>query len=88
MTGRIDYYGSFLNLKLGGAGGEANPAVLILQPGVTLPATRSKQAYVGVGKTFKRGEVQLLADYLETGEIEKTTLTLSFTAYLGARVTR
>jgi TonB dependent receptor len=88
MTGRIDYFGSYFNLKLGGATGEANPAVLILQPGITLPATQSKQGYMGIGKTFKRGEVLFIADYLETGEVEKVTLTLSFTAYLGARVTR
>jgi hypothetical protein len=87
-TGRIDYYGSYLNLKLGAATGRANPAVLVLQPGITLPATRTRQGYAGIGKTFKRGEVQLIADYLETGEAEKVTLTLSFTAYLGARVTR
>lgn len=87
-TGRLDYYGSLLNLKLGGASGRANPAVLVPLPGVTLPATQSKQAYLGIGKTFRRGEIQLLGDYLETGEAEKVTLTLSFTAYLGARVTQ
>jgi len=87
-TGRIDYYGSVVNLKFGGASGRANPAVLILQPGITLPAVQSKQAYAGIGKTFRRGEVLLLADYLETGRVEKVTLTLSFTAYLGSRVTR
>jgi outer membrane receptor protein involved in Fe transport len=87
-SGRINYYGSLLSLKAGASTGHANPAVLVLQPGVTLPAQQSKQAYVGIGKAFKRGEVELLADYLETGPTEKMTLTLSFTAYLGARVPR
>jgi TonB dependent receptor len=87
-SGRINYYGSLLSLKAGASTGEANPAVLVLQPGVALPAQRSKQAYVGIGKAFKRGEVEFIADYLETGPTEKVTLTLSFTAYLGARVTQ
>ena len=52
------------------------------------PPTKSKQAYFGIGKTFKRGEVLFIADWLETGEAEKVTLTLSFTAFLGARVTQ
>jgi hypothetical protein len=87
-SARIDYYGSFLNLKMGASTGRANPAVLVPVNGVTLPATESKQGYIGVGKTFSRGEVQLIGDYLETGEVEKATLTLSFTAFLGARITR
>ena len=50
-----------------------------------LPAIDSKQGFIGIGKTFKRGEMQLLGDYLEMGESEKVTITLSFTAYLGSR---
>lgn len=84
-TARIDYYGTHVNLKAGGATGEASPAVLVLQPGVTLPPTRTRQGYVGIGKTFRRCEVLLLGDYLETGEAEKVTLTLSFTAFMGSR---
>jgi hypothetical protein len=89
-SGRIDYYGQHLNLKLGGATGQASPAVLVFGGGgaldFTLPATKSKQGYFGIGKTFKRGEVLFIADYLETDNAEKVTLTLSFTAFLGARV--
>jgi hypothetical protein len=87
-SGRIDYYGAHLNLKVGASTGHANPAVLVLQPGVTLPAQQSKQGYVGIGKAFKRWSVEFIADYLETGPTEKVTLTLSFTAYLGARRTQ
>jgi TonB dependent receptor len=87
-SGRINYYGSLLSLKVGASTGHANPAVLVLQPDVTLPAQQSKQGYIGIGKAFKRGEIEFLADYLETGPTEKVTLTLSFTAYLGARGTR
>jgi hypothetical protein len=92
ISGRLDYYGQYLNLKVGGATGQASPAVLILGGGgaldVTKPAAQSKQGYFGIGKTFKRGEVLFIADYLETGEAEKVTLTLSFTAFLGARGTK
>jgi hypothetical protein len=84
-TGRIDYYGEHAHFMLGGASGRANPAVLVLQPGVVLPASYSTQGFIGLGKTFSRGEVQLLGDYLEVAGSEKVTLTLSFTAYLGSR---
>ena len=87
-TARIDYYGSLANLKLGAATGRANPDVLRLQPGITMPATETRQGYIGIGKNFKQWEVLILADYLETDLVEKVTLTLSFTAYLGARGTR
>lgn len=87
-SGRIDYYGPLLNWKVGAAAGHANPAVLVLTPGVALPATQTRQGYFGIGKTFSRGEVLFIADYLETGEAEKVTLTLSFTAFLNARVGR
>jgi hypothetical protein len=84
-SARIEYYWPALNLKFGGSSGRADPSVLVLQPGITAPAVSSKQGFVGVGKTFKRGEVQLLGDYLKTGEAEKVTVTLSYTAYVGAR---
>jgi hypothetical protein len=84
-SARIDYYGQHANLIFGGASGRADPTVLVLEPGVVLPASQSKQGFLGIGKTFKRGEVLLLGDYLEVGESEKVTVTLSFTAYIGAR---
>lgn len=84
-SARIEYFWPALNLKIGGATGRADPSVLVLQPGISLPAVSSKQGFVGVGKTFERGELQLTGDYLETGEAEKVTVTLSFTAYIGSR---
>jgi hypothetical protein len=83
--GRIEYYWPSWNLKIGGAAGTADPSVLILTPGVVLPAVNSKQGFIGLGKTFSRGEVQLIGDYLETGDAEKVTVTLSYTAYIGSR---
>jgi hypothetical protein len=84
-TARIDHYGSYLNLFAGGASGRANPSVLVLQPGVTLPAQTSTEGFVGVGKVFPRGELQLIGDYLKLSNTRKYTVTLSFTAYLGSR---
>lgn len=84
-SARFDYYGKHINLMLGGSTGTANPAVLVLQPGVVLPASQSKQGFLGIGKTFKRGEISLLGDYLEVSGTEKVTVTLSFTAYVGSR---
>lgn len=84
-TARMDYYGKHINLMLGGATGTANPAVLVLQPGVVLPASQSTQGFLGFGKTFRHGEVTLMGDYLEVAGSEKITVTLTFTAYLGSR---
>jgi hypothetical protein len=84
-SARFDYYGKHINLMMGGSTGKANPAVLVLQPGVVLPPSHSNQGFLGIGKVFKRGELQLLGDYLEVSGSEKITVTLSFTAYLGSR---
>jgi hypothetical protein len=85
MTARLDHYGRYVTLTLGGATGRADPSVINLQPGLRLPARHLKEGFVGIGRTFTRGEVQLLGDYLKLAESEKVTITLSFTAYLGSR---
>lgn len=84
-SARADYYGKRINFLLGGSTGTANPAVLVPLPGVVLPPTHSTQGFVGIGRTFKRGEFQLLGDYLKVSDSEKITVTLTFTAFLGAR---
>jgi hypothetical protein len=85
-SARIEYYLPQVTLKAGGATGRADPSVLVNDPLLgALPAVKSKQGFIGVGKTFKRGEVQLISDYLKTGDSKKITVTLSLTAYLGNR---
>jgi hypothetical protein len=88
-SGRIDYYGRNATVKVGGSFGEADPSVIIVGGGLTggfnQPPTKSKQGFVSLGKTFKQGEVQLIGDYLKTGDIEKVTITLSYSAYIGSR---
>jgi hypothetical protein len=83
MSTRLDFYGP-LNLILGGAFGDADPSV-VNQPGLTLPAQDTREGFIGIGKTFSRGEVQLIGDYLKLGDSEKVTVFLSFTAYVGSR---
>lgn len=85
ITARVDHYGQHANLIIGGATGTADPSVVNLQPGLALPAQDLQQGFVGIGKTFARGEIQLLGDYLQLAQSEKITLTLSFTAYIGSR---
>lgn len=84
-TGRIDYYGTHVNLILGGAWGQADPAVLNLEPGLSLPAQDLKEGFVGIGKTFTHGELLLMGDYLKLEDSDKVTVTLSYVAYLGVR---
>jgi len=84
-SARFDIYGKRLNMMLGGSTGKANPAVLVLQPGVVLPPSYSNEYFLGFAKPFKRAEVQLLGDLLEVSGSKKYTVTLSFIAYLGSR---
>ena len=84
-TARMDHYGRYVTLTLGGATGQADPSVINLQPGLRLPARNLKEGFAGIGRTFSRGEIQLLGDYLQLADSKKITVTLNFTAYLGAR---
>jgi hypothetical protein len=82
---RIDHYGDHLNVMAGGASGRADPSVLNLEPGVVLPASDTTQAFFGLGKSFSKGELQLIGDWLEVSDTEKVTITLSFTLFVGYR---
>lgn len=80
-SARIDRYGKRVNVFIGGATGTADPVVLNLPPGVTLPVSDLSQGFAGIGVSFLRGQVQLVGDYLESGDSERITVTLSFTAF-------
>ena len=82
FTGRLDHYGQYFNFVLGGASGQADP-VVINQPGLNLPSQTLKEGFAGIGKSFSRGEIQLIGDYLQLADSEKVTVTLTFTAYMG-----
>ncbi|MET0988334.1 MAG: hypothetical protein ABW034_23280 [Steroidobacteraceae bacterium] len=84
-TGRVDVYAPYINFFVGGAAGSADPVVLNLPSGLTLPDNNIKEGFFGIGKAFKSGELQFVGDYLKSGDSEKVTVTLAFTAYLGSR---
>ena len=80
---RIDRYSKAVNLIVGGATGKASPAVLDLQTGITTPGLTLHEYFAGVGRTFSRADVTLLADYLKLADTERVTLTLNCTVRLG-----
>lgn len=82
-SARIDHYGTHLNAFLGGATGSAAPVVLNLGPGITQPVNDLNEVFLGLGKPFPRGELQVVGDYLESGDSERITLTLNFIMYFG-----
>lgn len=84
-TARIDLFGQYVKFMLGAAVGRADPTVINLQPGLNLPPRDFREGFIGIGRTFGRGEIHLIGDYLEMEDSEKVTVTLSFTAYLGSR---
>lgn len=75
---RIDGYAKPLNWLIGGAYGQATPAVVNLQTGIAQPGSTMKEAFVGASKTLGRSEVTLVADHLVLAGIKRETLTLSY----------
>jgi len=80
-SARIDFYGREVNVFIGGATGTADPVVLNLQPGLVLPVSDLKQGFAGIGRTFAHGQIQVVGDYLESGDSERITVLVNFTAY-------
>src|SRR5690606_34997729 len=80
-SARLDRQGQRINVFIGGATGTADPVVLNLQPGLTLPVSNLREGFAGIGISFLRGQIQLVGDYLESGDSERITVTLSFTAF-------
>ncbi len=81
-TVRFDYYEDVVHLIAGGAFGRADPAVVHLQPGLELPSRTLREGFLGAARIFPRSEILVLADYLELGDSERVTVTLSFTLHL------
>lgn len=85
LSARMDYYGEGLNFLAGGAVGQAAPAVVNLQTGVTQAAPTLRQVFLGFAKPYSRAELTLVADYLDLGASERVTLNLSCIVHLRAR---
>ncbi len=82
---RLDYYGPALNVLAGAAYGLASATVLGIDESVLAPAKRLKEGYVGISKPFPRarGELTLVADYLDLSGSRRATLTLSYIFHVG-----
>jgi hypothetical protein len=81
---RIDAYAKPLNWLVGGAFGQATPAVVNLQTGIAQPGSTLREVFVGASKTLARSEVTLVADHLELAGIKRETLTLTYIFDFGA----
>ena len=80
VSTRTDYFGDRIRLLFGAAFGEAAPSVVNLQPGLAVPdGTSFRQFFGGIAKPLRRGELLAVADTLELGASERTTLTLAYT---------
>ena len=82
---RIDYFGQAVNFLVGGAFGQASPAVIDLQSGAAFPGSRLKEVFVGLSKSFSSADWMLIADYVDLEGTERVTLTLNCTIHLRAR---
>ena len=56
----------------GGSTGTADPSVLVLDGGVTLPASESTRVSSASARLSLAAKLQLLGDYLEVGEQRKS----------------
>jgi hypothetical protein len=82
---RIDFYGKQVNLLVGGAYGDAAPAVVNLQTGSVQPAQRLREAFLGLSKPLGWGEITVVGDYMELAESTRTTVTVNCIIYLRPR---
>jgi len=76
---RIDIYAKPLNWLAGGAFGQGAPAVFNLQTLVVEPGSgRLKEGFLGISKSFSRGDLSLVGDYLDLSGVRRVTLTVSY----------
>ncbi len=82
---RLDHYGKTFNFIAGGAGGQASPAVVDIQTGVSSPGLTLREGFIGVSKPFSRVDLTLLGDYLKLADTERVTVTLNCIVHLRGR---
>jgi hypothetical protein len=79
---RIDFYSRILNLLAGGSIGHVNPVVVNID-GLLQPQTRHlNEGFAGLGKSFGRTDLALLADEIDLQGSRHFIGTLSFTVHL------
>lgn len=82
---RIDSYWATVNLLAGVSWGPTSPVVLNLPTGLVSRARQLKEGYIGASKPFPkvRGDLTVVADYLDLAGIKKATLTVSYIFHVG-----
>lgn len=86
-SARVDSYWATVNLLGGAAWGPTSPVVFNLPSGLVSSQVRQlKEGYVGASKPFPklRGDLTIVADYLDLAGIKKTTLTLTYIFHIGS----
>jgi hypothetical protein len=82
---RLDSYWATVNLFGGVSWGPTSPVVFNLPTGLVSQVRQLKEGYVGASKPFPkvRGELTVVADYIDLSGIKKATLTLSYIFHVG-----
>jgi hypothetical protein len=82
---RIDSYWATVNLLGGVSWGPTSPVVFNLPTGLVSQVRQLKEGYIGASKPFPkvRGELIVVADYLDLSGIKKASLTLSYIFHVG-----
>ena len=87
VLARIDGYGKYGSLFVGGASGQAVPAVFNFQTNtLTTPPRTLHEGYVGFTHPFasRRSELSLIVDYIQLVSVnERWTLTLNYIFHVG-----
>ncbi len=82
---RIDGYSAIVNLFGGVSWGPSSLVVLNLPSGVFPQVRRLKEGYIGASKPFPkvRGDLTVVADYIDLSGIKKASLTVSYIFHVG-----
>jgi hypothetical protein len=82
---RVDSYWATVNLLAGVSWGPTSPVVFNLPTGLVSQVRQLKEGYIGASKPFPkvRGELTVVADYLDLAGIKKASLTLSYIFHVG-----
>lgn len=86
-TLRIDRYGHAVSWLLGGAAGHVAPPIVNLYTGLTGPAPRYREGYLGLTKSFSRSDWSIVGDYLRVASQRRITLTVVCTLHVGGSAT-
>ena len=82
---RIDSYWATVNLLAGVSWGPTSPVVFNLPTGLVSQVRQLKEGYIGASKPFPRvrGELTVVADYLDLSGIKKASMTVSYIFHVG-----